>query len=201
MTIPTSIAEPVQAALYFARYKESTLSEYCWSCDKMERELTDQDKDRVSPQLAAAARILADEVERLRKEQQQQSIALSDCCEAPAVVAGKPNSTQWYACPQCCQPCDVFIRTTTTTQSDPLGSSRLMFWQPIETAPKDGSEVLAAVRYPNKGHYVTLFLYWIDTLKGYPDGVWAFDYETPLTYGTPTHWMETPEYVEPETQP
>ena len=62
------ITEAVQAALYFARYKESTLSEYCWSCDKMERELTDQDKDRVSPQLAAAARILADEVERLRKE-------------------------------------------------------------------------------------------------------------------------------------
>jgi hypothetical protein len=34
----------------------------------MERELTDQDKDRVSPQLAAAARILAAEVERLRQE-------------------------------------------------------------------------------------------------------------------------------------
>ena len=62
------IKDAVQAALYFARYKESTLSEYCWSCDQMERELTDQDKDRVSPQLAAAARILADEVERLRAE-------------------------------------------------------------------------------------------------------------------------------------
>lgn len=72
-----------------------------------------------------------------------------------------------------------------------------MFWQPIETAPKDGSEVLAAVRYPNKGHYVTFFLYWIDTLKEYPDGVWAFDYKTPLTYGTPAFWMETPEYVDP----
>ena len=76
-----------------------------------------------------------------------------------------------------------------------------MNWQPIETAPKDGSEVLAAVRYPTKGRYETFFLYWIDTLKGYPDGVWAFDYETPLTYGTPSFWMETPEYVDPETQP
>ena len=108
----TPITEPVQAAIYFARYKESTLSEYCWSCDKMERELTDQDKDRVSPQLAAAARILADEVERLRAE--TKSIALSDCCEAPAVVAGKPGSTQWYVCPQCCQPCDVYYQDKNT---------------------------------------------------------------------------------------
>jgi hypothetical protein len=45
---------------------------------------------------------------------QQQTIVLSDCCEAPAVVAGKPGSTQWYACPDCYDPCDVFIRTTIT---------------------------------------------------------------------------------------
>ena len=113
-TMSTPITDAVQAALYFARYKESNLSQYCWACDKMERELTDQDRERVCPQLAAAARILADEVVRLRAEQQSQSIALSDCCEAPAVVAGKPGSTQWYVCPQCCQPCDVFIRTTNT---------------------------------------------------------------------------------------
>jgi hypothetical protein len=41
---------------------------------------------------------------------------LSECCGAQAVVAGKPNSTQWHVCPECCQPCDVFIRTTTTQQ-------------------------------------------------------------------------------------
>jgi hypothetical protein len=50
------ISDTVQAAIYFAKYKESTLSQYCWASDKMERELTDQDKERVSPQLAAAAR-------------------------------------------------------------------------------------------------------------------------------------------------
>ena len=105
------ITEAVQAALYFARYKESSISQYCWACDKIEREITDVDRERVCSQLAATARILADEVERLRAE--PQNAVLSDCCEAPAVVAGKPESTQWYVCQHCCQPCDVFIQTTT----------------------------------------------------------------------------------------
>ena len=64
------IKEAVQAAIYFAKYKESNLSEYCWSSDKMEREVTDEDKLRGHAQLAAAARILAAEVERLTKELQ-----------------------------------------------------------------------------------------------------------------------------------
>ena len=79
-----------------------------------------------------------------------------------------------------------------------------MNWQPIETAPKDGSEILAAVRYPITGCYETYVLYWITELKDYPDGVWAYDhenYETPLTYGTPAYWMPMPYYVEPETEP
>ncbi len=63
---PIPIKEAVQAAIYYAEFTDSNISEYCWASDKMERELTDQDKDRVSPQLAAAARILAAEVERLR---------------------------------------------------------------------------------------------------------------------------------------
>jgi hypothetical protein len=45
----------------------------------------------------------------LEKQAQPQTIALSECCEAPAVVKGKPNSTQWHVCPQCCQPCDVYF--------------------------------------------------------------------------------------------
>ena len=62
------IKEAVQAAIYFAKFKESNLSEYCWSSDKMEREVTEQDELRGHAQLAAAARILAAEVERLTKE-------------------------------------------------------------------------------------------------------------------------------------
>jgi hypothetical protein len=50
----------------------------------------------------------------LEQQAQPQTIALSECCEAPAVIKGKPGSTQWYACPDCYDPCDVFIRATTT---------------------------------------------------------------------------------------
>lgn len=44
----------------------------------------------------------------LEKQAHPQRIARSECCEAPAVVAGKPGSTQWHVCPECCQPCDVY---------------------------------------------------------------------------------------------
>ncbi len=76
-----------------------------------------------------------------------------------------------------------------------------MNWQPIETAPKDGTEILAAVRYPTRGFYISFLLYWVTEIKDYPEGVWAYDYDTPLTYGTPAYWMEVPRYVEPKTQP
>lgn len=75
-----------------------------------------------------------------------------------------------------------------------------MFWQPIENAPKDGTEILAAVRYPIKESYETLLIYWITNLKDYPDGVWASDFEWPIICGKPTHWMPVPQYVEPETE-
>jgi hypothetical protein len=64
------ITEAVRAALYFAKYKESNLSEYCWACDIIEREITEHDREQTCSQLAAAARILAAEVERLTKELQ-----------------------------------------------------------------------------------------------------------------------------------
>lgn len=109
----TPITNAVQAALYYAKPTNLTIDELDFAYDQMAKYTTDSDRERGCSQLAAAARILANEVVRLRAEQQSQSIALSDCCEATAVVAGKPGSTQWYVCPQCCQPCDVFIRTTT----------------------------------------------------------------------------------------
>ena len=80
-----------------------------------------------------------------------------------------------------------------------------MFWQPIETAPKDGTEILAAVRYPVDenfpGVWNTLFIYWDAYFGEHPEGIWAYDYEKPITSGKPTHWMEVPRYVEPENKP
>ena len=83
-----------------------------------------------------------------------------------------------------------------------------MNWQPIETAPKDGSEILASLLYPidqsdkkYPGVRETFFAYWVTDFEEYPEGVWAFDCDTPIKHGTPTHWMETPQYVDPETEP
>ena len=45
----------------------------------------------------------------LEEQSQPQRIARSEFCEVPAVTAGKPNSTQWHVCPQCCHPCDVYF--------------------------------------------------------------------------------------------
>ena len=163
----TPITDAIEAAIVFAHPVLDDLTKFSRALDRLAAELTNEDRERGNPTLAAAARILADEVVRLREElntqpkskydetveariqeanwnaamhehenislraqldetriltdeierlragQQQQSIAFSDCCEARAVIAGKPGSTQWYACPECCQPCDVFIRTTT----------------------------------------------------------------------------------------
>ena len=114
MTTPTPITEAVQAALWYANPIKLTMDQREFACHKMIDEATDEDREQVCLQLAAAARILADEVERLRAGQQPQTIALSNCCEAPAVVAGKPNSTQWYVCPECCQPCDVYYQDKNT---------------------------------------------------------------------------------------
>ena len=112
MTTPTPITDAVKAALIYVRNDYEDAEQYDPASQKMQSEILNKDRGRGAPQLAAAARILADEVERLRA--QPQSIALSDCCEAEAVVAGKPGSTQWHVCPQCCQPCDVFYQDINT---------------------------------------------------------------------------------------
>lgn len=118
MTTPTPITETVQAALWYAKPEALGMGHWDYACNKMRDEVIEQDRHRGWPQLAAAARILADEVERLREELNTNktvilNTVLSDCCEAPAVVAGKPGSTQWHVCPECCQPCDVFYQDKT----------------------------------------------------------------------------------------
>lgn len=72
-------------------------------------------------------------------------------------------------------------------------------WQPIETAPKDGTEVLAcAIDYPEdisivsfrRGHYGNT---WVGMCDGVPaieaQGDTFTEYHTPFV----THWMPLPE--------
>ena len=67
-TTMTPISDTVQAAIYYAKYTESNLSQYCWACYKLEKERTDLDRLQRTPLMSAAVRILAAEVERLTKE-------------------------------------------------------------------------------------------------------------------------------------
>ena len=62
------IKEAVKGALYYAKPHDLTIDELDFAYDQMAKHLIDYDRERVCPQLAAAARILADEVVRLRAE-------------------------------------------------------------------------------------------------------------------------------------
>jgi hypothetical protein len=68
MTTSTPITDAVQAALIYVRNDYANSEQWDLACHKMQSEILNQDRGRGAPQLAAAARILADEVERLRKE-------------------------------------------------------------------------------------------------------------------------------------
>jgi hypothetical protein len=74
------------------------------------------DTEEPMPDPTELGQVIDEVIALLEAQAQPQSIARSECCDAPAVVAGKPGSTQWYACPECHDPCDVFIRTTIQPQ-------------------------------------------------------------------------------------
>jgi hypothetical protein len=114
----TPISETVQAAIYYAKFTDSDLSQFCWAADKMAREVTKNDQVRETPVLAAAARILAEEVERLSDDQQQMPYYVSSCCQAKTEIGGRksPGSTRWYMCTDCRKPCDIFFRNDETPQ-------------------------------------------------------------------------------------
>ena len=64
----TPITDPVEAAIVFAQPVKDDINKFCRALDRLVPELTNEDKERGNPTLAAAARILADEVVRLRAE-------------------------------------------------------------------------------------------------------------------------------------
>jgi hypothetical protein len=60
-----------------------------------------------------------------------------------------------------------------------------MIWQPIETAPKDGTEILSAVKGTNQ----VLIVRW-EGIGSADRGEWFYDNDG---YTWPTHWMPLPE--------
>ena len=64
----TTIYDTVQAAIYFANPESRLNTQFDIVYNTMFREIKEQDRHRGNPPLAAAARILAAEVERLRQE-------------------------------------------------------------------------------------------------------------------------------------
>ena len=68
MSTSPPIPDAVEASIVFAQSVPDDLNKFCRALDRLAVELTDQDKERGNPNLAAAARILADEVVRLRAE-------------------------------------------------------------------------------------------------------------------------------------
>lgn len=88
-------------------------------------------------------------------------------------------------------------------------------WQPIETAPKDGTDIVATWVYEVDGmtHWsgTCHVLSWMNDWYGEGKGAWVLDgdfnvhfepdgiHETPpLAYAEPTHWMPLP--PAPETE-
>jgi len=72
------------------------------------------DTDEPMPDPTELGEAIDQVIALLEEQAQPQTIALSDCCEAPAIVVNKSRTTQWYGCPECCQPCDVFYQENTT---------------------------------------------------------------------------------------
>ena len=56
-------------------------------------------------------------------------------------------------------------------------------WQPIETAPKNGSYVLLSVQYPSEISVV---------IASYEDDYWVCDDDQSIQLGTPIYWMPLP---------
>lgn len=63
-------------------------------------------------------------------------------------------------------------------------------WQPIETAPDDGTEILVTVRY-NIGADEYASSTWVDSIM--PDGSWFIYPERIDLPFPPSHWMPLPD--------
>ena len=64
-----------------------------------------------------------------------------------------------------------------------------MEWQPISTAPKDGTHIIA-FRTSKPDHIESM--YWAEYDEGGGAWHWSYDGDSP-TQNQPTHWMPLPE--------
>lgn len=55
-------------------------------------------------------------------------------------------------------------------------------WQPIETAPKDGTYILGYGEHDHRGHYIDAIHWWHDR--------WTIEWMS--GFQRPTHWMPLP---------
>ena len=62
-------------------------------------------------------------------------------------------------------------------------------WQPIETAPKDGTSILCAMYFPHGGYWGQMVLQWDTHNKGWCDGISWYQYDNDAKSEAPTHWM------------
>jgi len=67
------------------------------------------DTDEPMPDPTELGKAIDQVIDILEEQAQPHTIARSNCCEAPALTACRPNSTQWHVCPECCKPCDVYF--------------------------------------------------------------------------------------------
>lgn len=161
-------------------------SEYLASCD-----LTyGSDKHRDT---TTALRSLLEEVERLRGVTQPavpervavavaRMEALADAYE-PGNYALCDGVYHVYAnVPECCQTLRDDLRLGIRALLAALSSPPAETWQPIETAPRDGSKVIAFVPHPGIG----------ETLLIFDDGHWREPVNHLVLRHEPTAWLPLP---------
>jgi len=72
--------------------------------------------DEPMPDTAEFGQVLDQVIALLEEKAQQQTIVLSDCCQAKTGIGGRNSrgSTRWYVCTDCRKPCDVYYQENPT---------------------------------------------------------------------------------------
>jgi hypothetical protein len=94
---------------------------------------------------------------------------------------------------------EAFDKTYDGEKWDKLFAKEIVMWQPIETAPKDGTDII--VMYVHISTQIVHAAFWLEYQEGLdnPDdeGWWTYDWSEVSRVKmsgdwTPTHWMPLP---------